>query len=366
MLTADEAPAVPLDFSTAREPASDAARAVIANAEARKKDVPGIKGLAVGKSDVYDVSPTDIHVKPGWNARDFSLAENQAHVVALAHAIVAAGEVQEPLTAYREDGVLYLSNGECRLRATFYAINVLDFPVLSVPVRLEPRDSDEASRIAGQLSRNSGKPLTPLEQAEVVRSLLALDWPVDKIATFAGKTPERIRQLIETAELPEPVRQQVEQGAISATEAVRVVREHGDEAPAIVERAVALSSANGGAKAGKATRATLNAAQANGKALDTEPDDAPDIGAELERAHDQIDELQAVIDSLNRTDADREIISLNAKFAQLNGRLQQEMTTCREAKQQADRYASLLKRIRAALGVDENGGILSAIETLKG
>lgn len=361
-------PTLEADFAAAREPDSAAARIVLAKAEEKRAGrdrTTGIKGLYVGKSDTYDVCPFDIHIKPGWNTRDFSTPENQAHVLELAASIAVEG-VREPMTAYVDpaDGLLYLTNGECRLRATVHAINVLGAEVLSVPVRMEPRGSNDADRIAGQLTRNSGKPLTPMEKAEVVRRLLGHNWTISQIAQRVGLTESRVRGLVEVLELPEEMRQQVREGIVAASEAVRVARTYGDEAPAVVERAAALSGANG-KKAGRATRATL-AAAANGTAPPAEPDDAPDVGAELQRAHAEIDQLNGVIDSLNRTDESREITSLHAKFAQLNGRLQQEMTTGGEAKKQAERYGTLLKKIRIALGIDQNADILPAIEALKG
>jgi len=256
-----DTPAVPLDFATAREPASEAAQTVLAHARekrAGREDVVGIKGLLIGKSDTYEVSPFDIHVKPGWNTRDFSTPENREHVEALAGSIAVRG-VEQPLIVYTEGGTLYLSDGECRLRATLHAINVLGKEILSVPVRMEPRGSNDADRIAGQLVRNSGKQLSPMEKAEVVRRLLAYKWDVEKIAGHVGLTPGRVKQLLEVLELPEEMRQHVAHGAVSASEAVKVTREHGHAAPAIVEAAVAASTANGGKRAGKATRATLRA-----------------------------------------------------------------------------------------------------------
>lgn len=254
---------IPVDFAEAREPVSDAARQVLAAAEeakASRDGLGGIKGLQMGKSDTYEVSPYDIHVKPGWNGRDFSLPENQDHVEVLAHSI-AVKSVQVPLTVYLEGGLLYLSDGESRLRAVLYAINVLNKPVLSVPVRTEQRGSNDADRIAAQLIRNSGKPFNPLEKASVVRRLMGFGWTPEKVAAEVGLRPGRISELLKLLELPEPVRQRVQQGAVAASEAVRIVREHGDAAPALVERAVALSSENGGKKAGRATRATLAAAE---------------------------------------------------------------------------------------------------------
>jgi len=356
-------PSFPLDVEAARQPASDVARRVVQEAEHGKEKhagLHGVKSLMQGRSDTFSVSPFDIHVKPGWNTRDFSLSENQEHVLDLAHSIAARG-VQQPLTVYWEDGKLWLSDGECRLRGAWYAINVLNAPVMTVPVRTEPQGSNDADRVLSLLVRNSGKPLTRMEKAQTVKRLLNLGWSPEQIATESGVTVGTINGLVEVLELPEAVRQRVQQGQVAATEAVRIVKKHGEAATEIVDAAVALSGSNGN---GRATRKAVERVERE-RTPEAKPEDAPDVVAELERAHAEIDQLNSVIDSLNRTDKDREILALQAKFAQLNGRLQQEMTTGREARQQAERYGSVLKRVRAALGVLQNADILPAIEALK-
>lgn len=361
MTTTADAPEITLDIEAARQPQSEAARKVIAEAEKKKATNTGhgVKSLMLGRSDTFFVSPFHIHVKPGWNTRDFSLPENVEHVLDLAHSIAARG-VQQPLTVYWEDGKLWLSDGECRLLGTLHAINVLGKPIMSVPVRTEPQGSNDADRVLSLLVRNSGKPLTPMERAQTVKRLLDLGWMPEIIAQESGVTPVTIRRLMEMLELPEAVRQRVQTGAIAATEAVRIVKKHGEAAPEIVEAAAAAASENGGS--GRVTRKAVERVE---RERTPEAEDAPDVAGELERAHAEIDQLNSVIDSLSRTDKDREIISLNAKYAQLNGRLQQAITTGNEAKQQAERYGAHLKKIRTALGVSQNADILPAIEALK-
>jgi hypothetical protein len=187
-----------LDFTAAREPLSEAARTVLDAAERAKAERggTGIKGLMLGRSDTFDVSPFDIQVKPGFNGRDFSLPENQQHVLDLAASIAAKGVLQ-PLTVYYDAGTLWLSDGESRLRATLHAINVLGAPIMSVPVRTEARGTNDAARVAGQLIRNSGKPFTPLEKASVVNRLLGFGWSVEQVASETGMTASNVRRLLD-------------------------------------------------------------------------------------------------------------------------------------------------------------------------
>lgn len=357
---------IPLDISDAREPRSTAAHTVLEKAEvskATRDGLGGIKGLQIGKSDTYEVSPFDIHVKPGWNTRDFSTEENQDHVLTLAHSIASRG-VQVPLTVYYEDGKLWLSDGESRLRGTYYAINELNAPILSVPVRTEGRGSNDAERVLGQLVRNSGKTLTPLEKAQVVRRLLNYGWTPEQIAGEWGATVETVRRLIDMLEMPEAIRQQVQSGAVAATEAVRIVKKHGEAAPEIVNRAVALASENGGKKK-RATRATVEAVEREREPEMGRQDAADEMATELERALMENTALREQVELLSSTDQARELVALYAKHAQLNARVQQLLTEAGDAKRRAESFGKTLKSIREVLGVETNGEILGAIHDLK-
>lgn len=347
---------ITLDLSEARQPQSEAAKKAVALA----RGAGGIKRLLHGRTDVYQVSPYDIRVEKGWNIRDFSTPENQQHVADLAHSINAQG-VQVPLRGYIQDGTLWLTDGESRLRAVFHALNVLGAEIFTVPIQLEPRNTDEPHRVLGQLVRNSGKPLTPLERAKIVARLLEHGWAEEQIATESGLTLMRIRQLRELLTLPEAVQQQVQSGAIAATEAVRVVQQHGDAAPEVVERAVRLSSENGGAKAGRATAKTL-------RAVTREPEppgpDENEFSSELESALKENADLCARIEALSGSDTGRTIAGLQAQNAALNGRNQQMTKELGDLKRERDAHAKRLEKIRGLLGVERNADIEDAIRTL--
>lgn len=364
------------DLATLREMRTTASSEVLANASVRKSGAGGIKGLAVQRSDAFELSPFDIHVQNGWNGRDFNDPTNIAHVEELAHSIAAQG-VKTPLTVFMADdgtGHFFLSDGECRLRATLYAINVLGKPILSVPVRTEPRGSTEDERILGQLVRNTGKPFSPMEKARVIRRAIDRGWGAERIAAYVGSlTKERIGQLLALLEMPEPVRAQVAAGTVSATEAARVVKAHGEEAAQIIEQAAALPPEEGGGnKPGKATRAALEAVTSAPKAREREPepqgedDSAPDPLAMLEDAQRTIEALNAEIRSLTATDAGREIAALRGQLAGVNARLQQAIGERKEASDRADVAEKTLRKIRTALDVESNGYILEAIAKLKG
>ena len=209
----------------------------------------GIKDLAQGRSDIFRLDPDDIHVKDGWNARNFSDPDNEEHVRSLADSIKAVG-VLEPLTVTMEDGVPYLTNGESRLRAV-RMLQAEGVEIKTVPVQTEARHASEADKLASQIVRNSGKPFSVLETAEVFRRLAAYGWSEKDIAARAGKSVERVRQVLSLNEAPAATRKLVQQGKVSATTVQRIIAKSGSakEIDAAVKEAVGKAESEGRKKA---------------------------------------------------------------------------------------------------------------------
>lgn len=100
------------------------------------------------------------------------------------------------------------------------------------------------------------------------------------------------------------------------------------------------------------------------RAPDDDPGRAPDLVAELESADREIRRLEALVDSLQKDDLARELRAQSAKYAQLEARLQQQITTGNEAKQQATRQGRVLKEVRRLLEVERDGEIVAALQDL--
>jgi ParB-like chromosome segregation protein Spo0J len=98
--------------------------------------------------------------------------------------------------------------------------------------------SNEADRVLSMITRNSGKPLSMLEQAEVVKRLAAFGWDKKKIASKAGKSVQHIENILVLAGSPEELKKQVAQGDVSASNAVSLTKKHGDKASEVVKGAV--------------------------------------------------------------------------------------------------------------------------------
>lgn len=167
------------------------------------------------------VDPALIVIRDGWNSRDFSDVENVAHVNALADSIRENG-VKEPLTVYIEDGKMILTNGESRLRAVRLLLSQ-GVAIAGVPVQTEPKNANEVDFLASQIIRNSGKPLTLLEQAALFRKLIGHGLTEKDIAAKAGYTNERIRQILTLNQATPDVAAEVKAGTIAATTVQRII-----------------------------------------------------------------------------------------------------------------------------------------------
>lgn len=90
-----------------------------------------------------------------------------------------------------------------------------------------------------------------------------------------------------------------------------------------------------------------------------------DTIAELERADGEIRKLTEQVKSLTVTDVAKELAKWQAKFYQLEGRLNQCMTTKGEIEKQAQGQGEVLARVRKMLNVERNVDICRAIMDLR-
>ena len=145
----------------------------------------------VSRKDLFYVDPKSIVVVNGFNPRnDFSGEEE------LMNSIINVG-VLEPLEVRKtKDNTLELVDGERRLRATLKAIEAGN-DINSVPVCLVPQKTNEIDLLIRALTRNTGKPLTPVEEANSFKKLTGWGWKIEKIANFVGRSVPYIYKRLE-------------------------------------------------------------------------------------------------------------------------------------------------------------------------
>ncbi|PZR89751.1 MAG: hypothetical protein DI537_20320 [Stutzerimonas stutzeri] len=184
----------------------------------------GIKDIAVGRSDTYRIAPHDLHIKAGLNSRVVNFNPEDPDDHALAESIAAVG-VKQPLTIFYEDGKAFVSDGHRRHGAMLYAIEHLGAEIKSVPAQMEERYASEADRVFSQIVRNSGKPLAPIEQAQVFKRLVDLGWSEADIAGKSGLNVAWVKELLKLHAAPTKLTKFVKEGKVSATLAMQTLKE---------------------------------------------------------------------------------------------------------------------------------------------
>lgn len=189
----------------------------------------------VKKVDGFRAKLSDIKIVDGFNIRtdDDELRE---HIAAIAGAI-AAGIPIPPIEVWvdPETGALELVDGHCRHAGyCLYAESATDFDGW---VSVSKFEGTPAQRKARTVTSNTQLKLKPVELGRAYLSLRhEHGLSRQEIAQEVGRSLAHIDQMSLLASAGAEVIAAVEAGAISATEAVKLARDHGDDAPAELER----------------------------------------------------------------------------------------------------------------------------------
>lgn len=208
----------------------------------------GIKDFAVGRKDEFRLRPEDLKVDPKWNVRG-KTAELKEHIEMLSISIAELGVLQA-LTIRFIDNEPWITDGFCRHEAALLAIS-RGADIKSVPVKLEERYSNEADHVLSMLTRNSGKPLETIEQALVVKRLLDFGWSVDEIRQKTGKSITHMNNLLTLLSAPPQIVKHLKSGKVSVRFAMEAMKEHGDKAASVIEKAIGKAAETGKSKATK-------------------------------------------------------------------------------------------------------------------
>lgn len=204
----------------------------------------GLGSISEGRTDIFKIDPRKLAIKPGWNSRDMSDPANIEHVDSLAMSIAQVG-VLEPLTVVWEEGKAFVINGHMRHAGCLRAIEHYKAELKTVPVMTEARYASEADKVLSQLVRNSGKPLSVIEQGVVFKRLLGLGWAQKDIAAKAGLTASRVNQILGLQAMPEAVKSMVVQGQVSPSLAQQVVKAEGTQAEQVLAAGIAKAQDQG-------------------------------------------------------------------------------------------------------------------------
>jgi len=220
----------------------------------------------VKKVDGFRARLADISVVDGFNVRhdDDELRE---HVAGIAGAI-AAGLPIPPIEVWvnPETGTLELVDGHCRYAGySLYAQSAADFDGW---VSVSKFEGSRAQRKARIVTSNTQLKLKPVELGRVYLALRdGESMSRHDIAKEVGRSLAHVDQMLLLASAKKEVIAAVESGQISATEAVKLARDFGDQAPAELERRVEVAKESGKVKvtASAAVGADLGPGETAGK-----------------------------------------------------------------------------------------------------
>lgn len=205
--------------------------------EHRFRNLPAI---LPGKGEVFMADPRLLVVDETYNCRDMTSPETVAHIDWLADEIEARGfDPNMPLTVKRSGDDAILVRGHCRHAACMKLIGK-GVELLKIPVMQRPSGMNDIDLIFDQEVSNSGLRLDELAKARLCLKARRAGVDDDEIARrMHWKSVNSVKDHIALLEAPEPLQQEVRNGAMSATTARRLHEEHGESAPEIAAKAKA-------------------------------------------------------------------------------------------------------------------------------
>lgn len=210
-----------------------------------------LRDLGVGRGPgtiVFD--PEQIEELPGYNTRDMNSEATQTHIRTMADAIKENGNKDfPPITIFQENEKVYVMAGWCRRRAHLLARS--EGADIKGILCFNAGKRDPAEMALDVLNSNEGLPLTRLEKALAVKKLLSFMWTREDIAKKKGWSVTTVNDLLALLEAPEEVKTLVKENKVSATEALRQVRQDPVEAPQRIRDAYQKATEAGKPKATK-------------------------------------------------------------------------------------------------------------------
>lgn len=294
-------------MNTSQKPTAAALAAAFVSLKAAAEDK---SNDAVGKETSFKIDPSVIEIEPGFNR-----PINRDNVEQFKTSI-RNGATIPPIYVRVDSGHIIMVDGEHRLIAVKELIaEGMEIPYMSA---IQFRGSD-ADRIAHLLTSAQGQPISPLDQGIQYLKLVRLKWDVKMIASRTGKSTTHVENALMLAESNTDVQEAVRNGEVASTTAIDIIREHGPQAGAVIQKELRKAHASG---RGRVTRKSVQGAAVPRKlvtrmtdSLDTLFKSRPDLTvqeladkpeginilvempatvlAELRAAHDEVLKLRA-------------------------------------------------------------------------
>ena len=191
---------------------------------------------AFRRSDYFHAPPESIIIVEGWNPRGpeykFGLDDLDKDLIES----VRENGVQEPLRVRKTKGnTLELVNGERRLSAV-RAANASGAEILSVPVIVAPKASNDADLFFDSIIANDGRPISAIGESDAYTRLIGWGFTPAQIAKRVGKSLTHVKGRLGLASASPDVKQAVSDGEIPISAAQEIVKTSGGNMDAQAEK----------------------------------------------------------------------------------------------------------------------------------
>ena len=177
-------------------------------------------------------------------------------------ALTIANEgIQNPLRAFKEDGVYHLRSGFRRMAAVkFINDGGLEGaePIKRVPVIPIQRHTNEADRDLMQVLENAHRvDASPIEEAQAIRKLIDVHGLTKgEVGSRLGMASKTVRDRLNLLQAAQPLRNAMKKGDVSASAAAEIARKHPGDGDA-QQKALELAKGPGGKPTTRGARRAL-------------------------------------------------------------------------------------------------------------
>lgn len=208
-----------------------------------------MREAGAASSDLWKVPRDQIRILDGFNVRSTDDPDYRAHIRSIADSIKENGFYQDkPLSGFvGKDGkadVIFLTDGHSRLAAVDIAVSE-GAEITVLPVVIKPRGTSMEDLTVALYTSNTGRPLTPFETGVICKRLVGYGWEPREIAKRLGLTSKYVNDLLGLVGAPKAVRELVTTGLVSATTAIKTIRDYGATASQTLNDAVTQAKASG-------------------------------------------------------------------------------------------------------------------------
>lgn len=213
-----------------------------------------MRAAGAKSSDLWMVPVGNIRVIPGFNIRPI----DREHVEFLKASIKANGyNKAEPLGGFvsKEEGdgdIINLTDGEHRITAVRELIEEGE-PIEYLPVSVAPAGTSMVDLTVGMATSANGLALTPQAWATLCKRMLGYGCDVEEIAARLAKKKQQIADWLVLAGASRRVLSMVEEGKISGTNAIRLLKKHGAGTAEVLDKQFEAAKAKGKKKVTAAT-----------------------------------------------------------------------------------------------------------------